>query len=468
MKRNIKLAYIGGGSKQWARIFMNDLALTDGLSGQVMLYDTDVAAAERNCRIGTRIAEDPACVSGFSYSVGATLEETLRGADVVVISILPGTFSEMQSDVHAPEAYGIYQTVGDTAGPGGVLRAMRTVPLYEGFARAIERCCPRAWVLNLTNPMSVCTGALYAVYPKIKAFGCCHEVFHAQDFLCAVHHETTGEPLIARQALQTEVCGLNHFTWITSARYQEQDVLSMLPAFMEKYFASGYCASDPADPMLHRKGDYFQCGNRVKMDLFRRFGALGAAGDRHLVEFLDRGWYLSDPEPFASWGFYRTPVDFRVKQQRALIEEGEALAWGKKPIALTRSDEELMRMLMALLGGEKLLTNVNLPNVGQTPTLPLGTVVETNCLFASDSLCPVAAKPLPAGVDALVQRSAHNNNALLDACLRRDEALAFQVFMNQPLCAGLALADGERLFAKMCRDTAAYLTDWKGNWQEEA
>lgn len=460
MKQNIKLAYIGGGSKQWARIFMNDLALSGELSGHVMLYDTDTAAAERNCRIGTRIAQDPACLGRWSYSVGASLDESLRGADVVVISILPGTFAEMQSDVHAPEDYGIFQTVGDTAGPGGVLRAMRTVPLYEDFARAIERCCPQAWVLNLTNPMSVCTGALYAVYPKIKAFGCCHEVFHAQDFLCAVYHETTGEPLIERQALQTEVCGLNHFTWITSARCGEVDVLSLLPTFIEKYFDSGYCASDPDDPMLHEKGDYFQCGNRVKMDLFRRFGALGAAGDRHLVEFLDRGWYLSSPSPFARWGFYRTPVSFRIQQQQERIAESEAMALGEKPVDPVRSDEELVRMLTALLGGEKLLTNVNLPNAGQMPSLPLGTIVETNCLFASDSLCPVTAKPLPAGTDALVQRCAHNNNALLDACLRRDEALAFQTFMNQPLCAGLTLTDGERLFAQMCRNTAAYLTDW--------
>lgn len=112
----------------------------------------------------------------------------------MIISILPGTFEEMESDVHAPEAFGIYQSVGDTAGPGGILRAMRTVPLFEGFAWEIKRYCPDARVLNLTNPMSICVKALYGAFPQINSFGCCHEVFHAQDFLCAVLKEMCGIP----------------------------------------------------------------------------------------------------------------------------------------------------------------------------------------------------------------------------------------------------------------------------------
>jgi len=155
MAKRIKIAYIGGGSKMWARIFMNDLALAEGIFGEIDLYDIDLEAARRNQKIGERINENPACMSKWDYVVQEKIEDALHGADFVIISILPGTFEEMISDVHAPEAYGIYQSVGDTKGPGGVLRAMRTVPIFEGFASKIKECCPEAWVINFTNPMSI-------------------------------------------------------------------------------------------------------------------------------------------------------------------------------------------------------------------------------------------------------------------------------------------------------------------------
>ena len=233
--KTIKIAYLGGGSKLWARSFMQDLALAEGICGEVSLYDIDREAAVRNQKIATRIHAKPEAVSQFTYTVADTLEESLTGADFVLISILPGTFTQMRSDVHAPEKYGIWQTVGDTAGPGGVLRAMRTVPIYEEFARAIKSCCPDAWVLNLTNPMSACVKTLYDVFPEIKAFGCCHEVFHAQDFLCCVLKEQLGIEA-TRQDIYTDASGVNHFTWITEAKYQNIDLLALLPEFMDRFY----------------------------------------------------------------------------------------------------------------------------------------------------------------------------------------------------------------------------------------
>ena len=167
--KNIKIAYIGGGSKQWARVFMNDLALCSDLTGEIGLFDIDKEAAVRNQQIGNNINKQPETVSGWNYVVYDSLKEVLCGADFVVISILPGTFEDMRVDVHYPEKYNIYQSVGDTAGPGGVSRALRTVPFYEEFAAAIEKYCPDAWVINFTNPMSICTKTLNDVFPSVKA-----------------------------------------------------------------------------------------------------------------------------------------------------------------------------------------------------------------------------------------------------------------------------------------------------------
>ena len=183
MKDQIKIAYLGGGSRGWARTFMVDLAKENAFRAEVNLYDIDFAAAKDNETIANRLFAREDVVGKHSFKAVETLEDALTGVDFVVISVLPGTFNEMRSDVHTPEKYGIYQSVGDTSGPGGILRAMRTVPIFKGFAEAIKKYCPKAWVINYTNPMSMCVKALYEVFPEIKAFGCCHEVFGTQSVL---------------------------------------------------------------------------------------------------------------------------------------------------------------------------------------------------------------------------------------------------------------------------------------------
>lgn len=169
--KDLRIAYIGGGSRGWAWTFMRDLALEPALGGTIVLYDIDKEAAKANEIIGNGISEREEAVGKWKYIVADTLKEALTGSDFVVISILPGTFDEMESDVHEPEKYGIYQSVGDTAGPGGMVRALRTIPMFVTIAEAIRDYAPQAWVINYTNPMSLCVKTLYHVFPQIKAFG---------------------------------------------------------------------------------------------------------------------------------------------------------------------------------------------------------------------------------------------------------------------------------------------------------
>ena len=451
--KNIKIAYIGGGSKEWSLNFMQDLALSEGMGGEVALYDIDMESAERNRKVANRLNSREEAVSKFNYTTAVTLEQALNGADFVLMSILPGTFAEMRSDVHLPEKYGIYQSVGDTVGPGGVLRAMRTVPIYEGFAKAIKEHCPDAWVLNLTNPMSACVKALYDTFPEIKAFGCCHEVFHAQDFLCCVLKEMKGISA-TRRDIYTDACGVNHFTWITEARYQQQDLLALLPEFMEKYFESGYYENGTADDW---KTNPFAYGNRVKMDLFKRYGALAAAGDRHLVEFLGNRWYLKDPETVEKWHFGLTTLDYREQRKDTKLAEYEAIANGEKELPLKASGEELVRLIRAICGLETVVSNVNLPNRGQMPQLPMGSIVETNCVFTNNMVKPIVANPLPEGALTLVERNCRNIDLTCEGIRRRDMDMIFNAFINQPLCGNLSFDEAKELFTQMCDNTAEYL-----------
>ena len=217
--QDLKIAYIGGGCRGWAWGLMSDLASAEDISGQVALYDIDFEAAKANEVIGNRYNDLPDCRSKWSYKAEQEIGDALTGADFVAISILPGTFKEMESDVHTPEKYGIWQPVGDTVGPGGVIRALRTVPMFETIAKAIRQFCPKAWVINYTNPMTVCMRTLYKVFPEIRAFGCCHEVFGTQKLLAAALEDILGIEKPSYKDVKVNVVGVNHFTWLTDSRY---------------------------------------------------------------------------------------------------------------------------------------------------------------------------------------------------------------------------------------------------------
>ena len=454
--KNIKLTYIGGGSKMWARVFMTDLALANDLGGEIALYDIDVESAYINKRIGERINLDEKAKSKFKYEVYENIDDALKGADFVVISILPGTFEEMRVDVHLPQKYGINQSGGDTVGPGGILRAMRTVPLYEGFAKAIERNCPKAIVINLTNPMSICVKTLYDVFPAIKAFGCCHEVFHAQEFLTLVLSEITNTPRLDRKDIKTDISGINHFTFISEATYKGEDLFKYIKPFEDKYYEEGYYEK-PSAPRFLFKEDPFAYSNKVKMKLFDIYKVLPAAGDRHLVEFLPHNWFLKDEKTIKEYGFNLTSVDYRIKQCEERIKESRLIAEGKKNLVLEKSDEECVDLIEALLGKKEILSNVNLPNEGQVSYLDKDVIVESNCIFSKGSFKPIKSKEVPLEVASLIRRNATNILNTYIGIKNRDLDMIFEAFINEPLMSSLTLEESKELFKEMIKGTRKYL-----------
>ncbi len=459
--RELTVCYVGGGSRGWAWGFMTDLAMDGRLSGTVRLYDVDRGAAERNEMIGNQISAHPDAKSRWRYVVSSTLDEALDGADFVVISILPGTFDDMASDVHAPEAYGVYQSVGDTVGAGGFMRAMRTVPMFAVIAEAVKHRAPKAWVINYTNPMSLCVRTLYEVFPDIRAFGCCHEVFGTQKLLCAMLDTEYGVKGVTRQELRTTVSGVNHFTWLTSASYRGLDLFPLYRDFADRHFVAGYSSGKDDNWM----NGFFSCAHRVKFDLFRRYGLIAAAGDRHLAEFVPN-WYLTSPETAADWMFTLTPVSWRREDLRRRMKRSDDLVSGREALELKPSGEEGHLLLGALLGLGDRVSNVNIPNRGQIPNLPLGAVVETNALFGRESIQPVYAGPLPGNVLALVARHVYNQENALRAALTCDRRLAFTTFMNDPQLAPVSPADGQKLFDEMLQNTRACLPKgwfWRGD-----
>ncbi|MCR5741164.1 MAG: alpha-glucosidase/alpha-galactosidase [Gammaproteobacteria bacterium] len=455
---NIKIAYIGGGSKAWARVFMYDLALDDSFSGEISLYDIDKEAAIRNKLIGDKINENPKCINKWKYSVAETVEECLTGATFVVISILPGTFSEMMVDVHAPNKYGILQTVGDTTGPGGVLRAMRSVPIFIDYAKEIEKYAKDAWVINFTNPMSICTKALFDTFKDIKCFGCCHEVFHTQNFLAMCIKEELGlDKRPDRKEIEADVSGINHFTWFSEAKYKNYNIFDYLPNFIKKHYKDGIYEGYAVDAF---KYDSFAYGNKVKMDTFNRYGVLAAAGDRHLVEFFNNKWYLKDEEMIKDNAIMITPVSYRIDDMNKKIKDSILMAEGKKEVEIVKSDEEAIDIMKAILGLKDLKTNVNYINKGQIEEFPLGSIVETNCIFSENKVSPIKSKRLPSDVSNLILRNLLNNETLYEGIKNKDLKKIFASFVNQPLCSNLSLSDAKALFKEMVIGTRKYLDDY--------
>lgn len=438
----LKIAYVGGGSRVWARTLMKDLAFEEALCGTVALYDIDLQAAKDNAVIGNKISEKEEAKSKWKYEVAETLEEALTGADFVLLSILPQTFREMHAEVHMPEKIGIYQSVGDTAGFAGYMRAMRTAPIYIGFAQAIKKYCPNAWVINYTNPMTLCTRVLYEYFPEIKLFGCCHEVFATQMMLAQMYATVTGKPAPDRKEIKTDVTGINHFTWITKATYNGENLFPIFEKITEEYGEKGFYHNEEC-AYPHGPG---YCGNIVKFDFYKRYGVLAAAGDRHLVEFLNNKWYLKDPETVAKNKFSLTSVDWRMEEKVRKDETARKILMGEEPIEMTRSHEEGVRQMKAILGLGDLLTNVNLPNKGQIKGYPMGAVVETNALFSENSVEPIDATPLPKVVDALIIPHVYNHEAFMEALKEKDIEMVKAIIANDPQCGGVSFEEVSMVF----------------------
>jgi alpha-galactosidase len=205
MSRRIKIVMVGGGSYNWCPRLLSDLIHTDELLGsEVVLLDLNLKAAEEVQAAMTHLAG----TLGRDFRFMATRDEdfAFAGADFVVITISTGGLAMMKHDLEIPERYGIWQTVGDSVGPGGWARLLRNVPVFEKMARKIERLSPRAIVLNYTNPMAGLTGAI-ARTTSLRTVGLCHGLFSTYGLIKRLLQ-------VEEKDISVRFGGVNHFFWL--------------------------------------------------------------------------------------------------------------------------------------------------------------------------------------------------------------------------------------------------------------
>jgi alpha-galactosidase len=451
----LKIAYIGGGSREWARKLMIDLALCPELGGQMALYDIDHEAACLNEQLGNWLQDQPGVVSRWRYEAVATLEETLRGADFVVISIQPGTLDVMAEEIAIAEEYSLFFPVGDTIGAPGLIRGLRSATIYTEFAQAIAAICPQAWIVNYTNPMTICTRTLTRVEPRLKVFGCCHEVYATQRMLAGIVNQYLNvNP--ARAEIKVNVLGINHFTWIDRALYRDVDVLHLLRDHLTQ---PGVIRSYTREE-VESWADWFHSADQVKFALLQRFGLLAAAGDRHLVEFLPG--FTRSPEELFRWGVIRTPASWRIQRWRTAPQKMRDLMAGREPLMLRSTGEEGVAQIKALSGLGDLITNVNVGNQGQITNLPLNAVVETNAHFTRDEVRPLAAGELPVGLQPLIGQHVANQEMIVEAALTHDRDLAFQAVYLDP-ASHLSIDRAWEMFKRLLVASRDFLPGWSIN-----
>ena len=438
--KNTKICIIGGGSRQWAIQFFKDLAYNKMTHGSVVLYDIDKEAARNNVDVARRIFEINDSAGRFDFSAEDELPVALKGCDLVIISIEPGKTECRAGDLLLPEEYGILQSVGDTTGPGGIMRARRAVPLFVDFAKAISENCPEAWVINYTNPMTLCTAALFAGFPQIKAMGCCHEVFHLETFIAEMVSKWFGVPVPNRREIRVDITGVNHFTWITHASWNGIDLMPRLNDLAND--PDTYKDATAVAKRRQKEEKWFECDHTLALRLLKTFGALGGAGDRHLAEFLP--WFLRSDEEIWKYGVPRTPYEWRVRK----AQEKRNKIFTDSELVAGLSDEEGVDIMRALMGDSVLYTNINRLNEGQITYLPKGRVVESNGCISENSIRPIVSSEPPLAVQDMVRKVSDVQQMTLDAIIKGDDDLLFRAFISDPLVS-IPFSKAEELFGRM-------------------
>ena len=449
-----RIVIVGGGSYQWVPKLLVDLVNTPSLAeAEIVLCDIDPAPLDPMADFVRHVVG----LKGLGMTVATTTDQraALPGADYVVVTISTGGFASMRHDLEIPERHGIKQSVGDSVGPGGIMRGLRNIPVLVGIARDMEELCPDGWMLNITNPMTtLCRSMTHET--SIKTVGMCHEIAGAQ-FALSVLLDT------GFLDLDFEIVGVNHLPIFTSLRVNGDDGFERLrelmadpdglgsePVRIPAHFgaeavkaASGFCKRDLLE---HHK---------VKLALFERFGVLPGAGDRHLVEFFP-GFLTEESGWGKRWGVELTTIADR-EGDAGRYQDELAKMRASEEISTMPSGEMVAPMIDSFLRNRPHAFPLNLPNTGQAPDLPPDVVVESMCVADADGLHPRDQARLPPVLAEWLRRIAAAQEATVAAALSGEREKVIEAMLLDPLAGRIDFDHVEQMTDEMLAATAQWL-----------
>ena len=376
-----RVTVVGGGSTHWTPRLLLDFVNTPSLAAaDVTLHDLDADALPPMLEVAAHIAKHRDV--GLQVRGTTDLADALERAEYVVTAFSVGGFDSMRHDIEIPARFGLRQVVGDSVGPGGILRALRSIPVLLDIARAMERHCPDALLLNVSNPLSALCRAVTAD-TSIRTVGLCNEVVGGQFVLSLLLDADL-------RKIDPVVAGLNHLPLIVELRVGDEDGFTRLrdclsrldeigeePLWMDPPSGMHWHRTVPDGPW--RKADIV-ANSRLRFEIFERFGVLPGSADTHVAEFF-AGFVTEHSDWGRAWGAH----EYGIEGHRADKASDDA-----EVVALLATDEipqwpsgELVAPLLdAIVSGTRRVLPVNLPNTGQVEDLPKGAIVE--CMGVAD------------------------------------------------------------------------------------
>jgi alpha-galactosidase len=444
----MQITIIGGGSYQWSPELLADLLGTASLHGcHIVLEDVDPRPLEKMVPLAQKVND----ALGAGVTIASTTDQkaALEGADFVIVTISTGGFESMAADLEIPARYGIRQSVGDTVGPGGINRSLRNIPVLVGVAEDMATVCPDAWLLNITNPMTCLTRSICRQTP-IKAVGLCHEVGNwSMDLAIAL-----GKPA---EAVRPTVAGVNHFPVVTALDVEGQDGFAILRDMVDEAGGLDALAPGPDRPEADTfsRLDFVQ-RHALKLTMLDMWGALPAAGDRHIAEFVP--WVLTEESDWgARFNIELTSIATRQAHQDGYIADVDAWLDGSKTLQTWASGELPALVIDSLVTGQARQLPVNIPNAGQVPDAPGEAVVESICVIDGDGIRGRDVAPLPSPYAELVRRHVAVQEMTVAAALDGDRTLAESAFFLDPLAGRGDLQETEAMIGDLLSATATWL-----------
>jgi alpha-galactosidase len=365
------VCFVGAGSAEFTRQLLRDLLSYDDLGPlDLVLHDID----PRRLELARGLAEIAVARHGREATVRADPDRrtALSGADFVINSVNVGGHAATVTDFEVPARYGLRQTIADTLGVGGIFRGLRTFPFLDALATDMESVCPRAWLLNYTNPMAMNVQYLASAHPDLNVLGLCHSVFWTVHDLS----ELVGVPL---DEVAFHSAGVNHQAWLLR---WEHDGQSLYPLLDERI---------AADAELRR---------RVRVDMYRRLGFYPTETSEHSSEYV--AWYLHDDAEIAR---LRIPVGDYLRISAGNADEVERLipevAAGEYVEPEEDATEYAPQVIHSMVTGTRRTIQANVANAGLIDNLPHGAGVEVPCVVDEFGAKSVAVGALPAQCAAL-------------------------------------------------------------------
>lgn len=419
-----KVTLVGAGSAVFARQLMTDILAIKGLDeGVFALVDVDPTRLDLARRIAERLIE----LTGSRWKVEASTDrnEVLNGTDYLINSIEVAGLKNVRFDYDIPLKYGVDQCIGDTIGPGGIFKALRTGPAWLDIVADVQRVAPKAVVLNYTNPMSILTLAA-ARTTDLSVVGLCHSVQ-------GTSRQIAGYLDIPYEEMDWDCAGINHNAWFTRL---ERDGVDLYPELRER----------ARDPKIYER-------DPVRFEVMLHLGAFVTESSGHFSEYVpyfrkrpDLVEKYARPGYLGESGFY---ANNWPRWRRENDESIESMLRGEKGVPLQRSYEYGADIIEAIECNRPTTIYGNVLNNGSIDNLANGNV-EVPCKVDPDGIHTQHFGPLPEQLAALNRAHMAVHELVVEALLERSKQKARYALMIDPLTAAVcSLEEIDRLFDEM-------------------